>query len=116
MGTSFGGAFSIFSNPIILNNSVVGFGLAGTQPTIAGPITLIGTDFIEATNNTAQISGSIGGSGTLAIGPSGSSDALVLEGNNTYTGGTNLDPSGGSNSNPQRTRRHQQPRLWNWAH
>ncbi len=99
VGTSFGGAFSTFSNPIVLNNSVVGFGLTGTQPTIAGPITLIGSDFIEASNNTAQISGSIGGSGNLTIGPNGTKEALVLEGFNTYTGGTNLDPAGGSNSN-----------------
>ncbi len=98
IGTSFGGAFSVFSNPIILNNSVVGFGLAGTQPTIAGPITLIGNDFIQATGNTAQIAGSIGGSGTLNIGPSASKEALILAGNNTYTGGTNLDPALGGGS------------------
>ena len=99
IGTSFGGNFSVFSNPIILNNSVVGFGLAAAQPTFAGPITLIGNDFIEATNNTADMAGAIGGAGTLTIGPSGTNDALVLEGANTYSGGTNLDPTGASSSN-----------------
>ena len=92
--------FAALGNAITLNNSVVQLG-CGNRVTLTGPITLFGTDTI-LTSSSTLIRSAIGGPGTLAIDGGGSENALetglissiviTLEGTDTYTGGTLLDP------------------------
>jgi fibronectin-binding autotransporter adhesin len=81
-----GGARTI-SNPVVFLAPTT---INGTVPlTLAGPIDLGGMNLTHTINNTATTiySGSISGGGLTKAG----NGVLVLEGNNTYTGGTSVN-------------------------
>jgi outer membrane autotransporter protein len=56
-------------------------------------LSVLGTDILAANGNTAIYAGKISGDGLLQVGDGTNSVTVVLSGNNTYTGGTNISGS-----------------------
>ena len=86
----------INANTIIASGSALNAG-AGGNITFAGPVTLTGTNILAVTANfNFTISGNISGTGNLTKTNVG---ALLLSGNNTFTGGVTVNAGAGVLSN-----------------
>ena len=86
----FSGATFTLTNPLILTGSAT-INLFGSATFVAS----YDTDGSTTNGTTLTLAGVVSGSGPLVVG--GASGRLILNGDNTYTGGTTIDSTGGNN-------------------
>ena len=98
VGVTGQGNFGVLANNIVINNAYGSFGHADGRLVVTGAIEIIGKVYMGAPVNTVYVRSPISGSGSLVLNRMGHNNnvAVILEGNNTYTGGTFIGPGGGS--------------------